>query len=117
MSLKRDVSDIIRGLDLEDFMVKALTIKTLKLRRIMMVALRMNRKVFMVFISRRTFHHVRVVGGHIEDNAFKVQGSVLDVDKLVTWLGIVLRRGANLLATKLMIVRGRSLELRVMFWR
>lgn len=116
MSLKRDVSDRIRGLDLEDLMVNVLILKTLKLRRIMMVALRMNKKVFMVFISRRTFHNVRVVGGHVEDSAFRVQGSVLDVDKLVTWLGIVLRRGANLLATKLMIVRGRNLELRVMFW-
>lgn len=80
-------------------MVKALTIKTLKPRRIMMVALKMNKKVFMVFISRRTFHYVRVVGGHIEDSAFRIQGSVLDVDNLVIWLGIVLRRGANLMAS------------------
>lgn len=72
MSLKRDVIDRIRGLDLKDLMVKAPTIKAFKLRRIMMVALRMNRKLFMVFFSRRTFHHVRLVGGHIEESAFKV---------------------------------------------
>lgn len=73
-------------------MVKTPTTKALKLRRIIMVALRMNRKVFMVFFSRRTFHHVRVIGGDIEESAFRVHGSVFDVDKLVTWLGIVLKR-------------------------
>lgn len=66
MSLKRDVSNIIKRLDLEDLMVKAPTIKAPKLRRIMVVALRMNIKVLIVFFSRRTFHYVRLVGGHIE---------------------------------------------------
>lgn len=66
MSLKRDVSDIINGLDLEDLMVKALTIKVPKLRRIMVVALKMNIKVLIVLFSRRIFHHVRLVRGHIE---------------------------------------------------
>lgn len=98
-------------------MGKAPTVEVLKLRRIMVVALKMNKKMLMVFLSRRTFHHVRLVGGHIEESAFKVQASVLAVDKLVIWLEIVLRRGAKLTMTKLVIARGKGLEFRVVFSR